>query len=242
MLGKHALQNRAAAPLGAPMDVLLHELRTPLAAAEYALEALRRRHAGTNQDEDHDEDHDEDADLVRTAQLGLMEAQSIMRWAGQLRAMTSNLQAPAIGPVSVVATVERALRLLPAAAARVSREGLADAPLVTADQIWLTQVFTNLLENAVKHTPPSSAVCVTAQMGTHGQVLIAVHAPGSGIPPAEQEQVFRPYTRQAPSDDLTSLGLGLSIARYFVRGMGGDMWVDSDGHSATTLRFTLPVA
>src|SRR2546430_623561 len=65
---------------------------------------------------------------------------------------------------------------------------------------------------------------------------------GCGIPPNQQQAIFRPYVGGARSDDLTSQGLGLSIARYCVTAMGGDIWVESDGHRGATLSFTLPLA
>jgi two-component system sensor histidine kinase ChiS len=74
------------------------------------------------------------------------------------------------------------------------------------------------------------------------RVPISVIDTGGGVPPDRQHEIFGPYVRGARSDDLTSQGLGLSIARYFVTAMGGDMWVESDGHSGTTLSFTLPIA
>jgi|GEM_PF-2992921 signal transduction histidine kinase len=264
---------------GAPQDVLLHELRTPLSAAGYALEALERLRTdphlvseGSAQVERGGRDEPGYGQQVReeylldTARLGVMEAQSILRWYSQLRALAGESAYLTIAPVAMSEAIERAMRLLPAAAARVRLDLASDLPPVAADQMWLTQVLLNLLDNAIKYTRPPDCVQVTARRSVAQRVLVSVTAPGSGIPAHEQATIFRPYVRASEqrmgeggpswraagakgrwaggvvSDDLISRGLGLSIARYFVTAMGGDIWVESDGYNSTTLSFTLPIA
>jgi signal transduction histidine kinase len=130
--------------------------------------------------------------------------------------------------------------LLPTA--RVHVVVAADVPAVAADELWLTQILINLIDNAVKHTRSPDPVQVAGRRAGPDRVLISVIDTGTGVPLDRQHEIFAPYVSGARSDDLTSQGLGLSIARYFVTAMGGDMWVESDGHSGTTFSFTLPVA
>lgn len=225
---------RSEMPAGLPQDVLLHELRAPLGAASYALDALLLGN--------HSAREAEDVSLLRTAQLGVAHAQSIVRWCGQLRAMAAGQVAPTIGAVSVRETIDRALALLPTAGARVRIEMAEDLACVAADPLWLTQSITNLLENAVKYSRPPALARVTARQTAPERVVISVTTLGSGIATDEQQGIFRPYVRGASSDDLTSRGLGLSIARHLVTTMGGDLQVESDGSTHTTLHLTLPIA
>ena len=126
--------------------------------------------------------------------------------------------------------------------ARVHVVVAADVPPVAADELWLTQILINLIDNAVKHTRSPDPVQVAVRRAAPDRVLISVIDTGAGVSLDRQHEIFAPYVSGARSDDLTSQGLGLSIARYFVTAMGGDMWVESDGHTGTTLSFTLPVA
>jgi signal transduction histidine kinase len=258
-------------PFGAPHDVLLHELQTPLSAANHALEALACGLAIDHATNEHRacQETDEAASqawvrwwhghvdhLLQTAQLGVQEAQSILCWYGQLRAATGGSSCPEMAPVAIRETIDRALMLLPHARPRACVEVAEDVPLVAADRMWLTQIFINLLDNAVKYAGPSDLVQVTAERSGSHRVLISVGAPGSGIPFEEQAKIFRPYVRgraqRAPEGpeqvgmmldgQCTGQGLGLGIVRHFVTAMGGDIRVESDGWSSTTFSLTLPVA
>ena len=220
---------------GAAYDALLHELRTPLGAASYALDAVARIYDGAAR-----ADAAQIAHMLWTARCGVREAQSLVRWFSQLRTIAQGSPRPAVRTVAVRTIIERAVALVPNA--RVHVVVAADVPPVAADELWLTQTLINLIDNAVKHTRSSDPVQVAVRCAAPDRVLISVIDTGAGVPLDRQHEIFGPYVRGARSDDPTSQGLGLSIARYFVTAMGGDMWVESDGHSGTTLSFTLPVA
>jgi two-component system sensor histidine kinase KdpD len=221
-------------PFVAPRDVLTHELRVPLCAAAYALDALTHscaigRNSAVKQ-------------LLHTAQSGVMEAQRILRWDGQLRALARAPIESTIGPTSVNEALNRALLLLPWIACCVRVAAPEDLPLVRADGVWLTQVLTNLLENATRHTQPSERVRVTATQISRDRVQIAIVSLGAGVSPDERRALLHPYARKERSYDLTSQGLGLAIARYLITAIGGDIALESDGHSHTTLLLTLVAA
>jgi signal transduction histidine kinase len=220
---------------GAAHDTLLHELRTPLGAASHALDAVVRVHDGASR-----ANAAQIAPMLRTARCGVREAQSLVRWFSQLRTIAHGSPRPVVSTVAVRTIIERAVTLVPSA--RVHVAVAADVPPVAVDELWLTQALINLIDNAVKHTRSADPVQVAVRCAAADRVLISVIDTGAGVPLDRQHEIFGPYVRGARSDDLTSQGLGLSIARYFVTAMGGDMWVESDGHSGTTLSFTLPVA
>ena len=97
----------------------------------------------------------------------------------------------------------------------------------TGDAERLHQVISNLLENAVRHSPADGRVWLSAHQATDGVTTIEVADEGPGIPPAEAERVFERFHRvdaaRAARDGGT--GLGLAIARWIVDAHGGTIAV-----------------
>jgi signal transduction histidine kinase len=93
----------------------------------------------------------------------------------------------------------------------------------TGDPERLHQVVANLLDNAVRHSPPEGRVWLSAHAATSGRTTIMVSDEGPGIPPEEAERVFERFHRvdaaRATRDGGT--GLGLAIARWIVDAHGG---------------------
>ena len=105
-----------------------------------------------------------------------------------------------------------------------------DLPTIQGDRARLEQVFTNLMENAIKFTPPHGEVSVSAQR--HGErVRVTVRDTGIGIPPDEQEKVFDLFYQvdRGEKRAYRGTGLGLSITRHIIERHDGSIWVESDG-------------
>lgn len=128
-----------------------------------------------------------------------------------------------------------------AARAGVTLQVMSSEPVVAwADEPRLRQVMENLLQNAIKFSNPGGAV--TLDVGLRGdQALVRVRDQGVGIPPEEHERIFEKFYRTQAGRHATGSGLGLPIARLLVELHGGRIWVESDGHSGTTMSFTVPV-
>ena len=94
-----------------------------------------------------------------------------------------------------------------------------DLPLVRADAAQLERVFSNLIENAIKHSPAGGAVRVSG-MAYGGRVTIRVVDSGPGIPAAQRSRVFEPFFRGSGGGGS---GLGLAICRGFVQANGGQI-------------------
>jgi len=121
-----------------------------------------------------------------------------------------------------------------------------DGPMVQADFDQLVQVFRNLLENAVKYSPPGGKVEVFS-LAQNGKVTIGVSDSGPGIPRKDQQRIFERFFRveRYRGKETGSTGLGLAICRHIVRIHGGSIWVESprkDISSGSTFFFTLPSA
>jgi signal transduction histidine kinase len=102
-------------------------------------------------------------------------------------------------------------------------------------------VFTNLLGNALKFTPPGGQITVTAcQQGP--DLLVEIRDSGVGIPPEHLERVFERFYRVPLPDGerVEGTGLGLSICQAIVEEHGGRIWAESVVGQGSTFSFTLP--
>src|SRR4051794_3871110 len=93
-----------------------------------------------------------------------------------------------------------------------------DLPAVTADRAQVERVLANLVDNAVRFSPPDTPVRITGGVGG-GKATVRVIDRGPGIPPNQRARVFEPFFQGRPSDD--GGGLGLAISRGFVEANGG---------------------
>lgn len=117
-----------------------------------------------------------------------------------------------------------------------------DEPVVLEiDSTRVTQVMSNLLDNAIRYSPPGTTVTVDLQADDSGAV-VAVHDEGPGVPAALRERLFERYFSgmAAPRGSTEGLGLGLYVASGIVDAHGGSIWVESDGDHGATFRFYLP--
>jgi signal transduction histidine kinase len=107
------------------------------------------------------------------------------------------------------------------------------------------QVFSNLIENAVKHGSGASPVTVSQEL-EDDHVVFAIHNEGEPIAAADSLRIFNPMTRHsqfalAERGPRAGLGLGLFIAQEIVTAHGGTIKVTSSAASGTTFRVRLPL-
>jgi signal transduction histidine kinase len=118
-------------------------------------------------------------------------------------------------------------------------------PLVYADPDRTLEVLINLIDNAIKFTPPNGSVALLASMveTDPAAVYLSVSDTGRGIPQASLPQVFERLYQDPDSvdDSRAGLGLGLFIAKEIVTLHGGRMWVASEPGAGSTFSFTLPL-
>ena len=116
--------------------------------------------------------------------------------------------------------------------------------LVRGDSHWLAQVFSNLLDNAVRHTPAGGRVSARSHARAEPlEVTVTIHNTGSYIPREDLPRVFERFFQvdRSRSPRAGGSGLGLAIVREIVQAHGGSVEAASDAVSGTTFSVRLPL-
>lgn len=141
-------------------------------------------------------------------------------------------------------TLEAAIERLPASAKPRIRTDIArDLPRLRGDPEQLGQLWFQLLDNAIKFSPPREKVSLRARV-IAGDLVVKVVDHGVGIAPEYHEIIFerfRQVGRDIMTDKATGTGLGLALARTIVEGHGGRIEVQSEFGIGATFKITLPV-
>jgi two-component system phosphate regulon sensor histidine kinase PhoR len=214
-----------------------HELRTPITAVRSAVDTLRLTLSGDPAASERFIDI-----IDRNAQrLGALVEDLL-----DLSKIESKDHRPEAKPVSLRAVSEQVLAML---RARIDEKKLvvsngipAELPHAKADRRALEQVFTNLLDNAVKYCPAGASLRLRASQEDH-TLRVEIADTGPGIEPRHLPRLFERFYRvdSGRSRDMGGTGLGLSIVKHLVEAMNGSIGVDSTPGRGSTFWFTLPM-
>ena len=213
---------------------IAHDLRTPLTVIGGYIESMR------------------DGVLKPTQErLGIVggEVQHLQRLVNDLGTLAQaeggemRLNREALSPVSLLRTMAKTYQPL------AEKQGIAVAvdaaeslPRIDADPDRLTQVFGNLVTNALRHTPNGGTITFRAEAAGKA-VSLMVSDTGEGIAPEDLPRVFdRFYRGDKARTTHGESGLGLAIAKSIVEMHGGTIAAESQSGQGTTMRVTLPVA
>ncbi|MEO0537371.1 MAG: histidine kinase [Cyanobacteria bacterium P01_A01_bin.123] len=116
-----------------------------------------------------------------------------------------------------------------------------DLPQVYADRSQVRQVLVNLMDNAIKYTPPGGRVDIVALHRTTQKVQVSIHDTGPGIPLENREKIFEDSFRLKRDRAKDGYGLGLALCQRIIRAHYGQIWVDSVPNRGSYFHFTLPV-
>lgn len=148
-------------------------------------------------------------------------------------------------PLEVLSSLQKAVsRLAPQAATKelqvtvTAPEGLA----VWCSEDDFLSALVNLIDNAVKYTPPQGSIEVSGQATDKGEVRITVTDTGPGIPEEARARVFERFYRvdRSRSRALGGTGLGLSIVKHAVESSGGRVWVEAPEEGGSRFVIVLP--
>jgi two-component system OmpR family sensor kinase/two-component system sensor histidine kinase BaeS len=211
------------------MADVAHELRTPLSVMQGRLEGIL------------DGVYPRDDERIKEL---LEDARVLGRLVEDLRAL-ANAESGALvlarEPTDLALLASETVRSFRAQAesgqVRLSAVGGAGLPLLEIDPVRIREVLTNVIANALQHTPPGGQVTVAIEARTR-DVQVVTTDTGSGIPAEELPKIFDRFSKGPAS---RGSGLGLAIARRLVAAHGGSMTATSEVGRGTTVTLLLPM-
>lgn len=221
--------------------MMVHDLRSPLGTISTALEFLRVEALGRLAPEA--EQTLEIACESTTMTLDLVNAiLDVSRLEGGQFALER-------APASLADICAEVVRLhspaLQASGLRVHNHLSQYLPPVWIDAPLIGRVIQNLLNNAIKFTPPGGAIQLSAMMEGRKppQLVVLVSDTGPGIDPYVHERLFQKFVtgRPAPGQARRGSGLGLAFCKLVIEAHGGHIWAESQAGRGATFLFTLPI-
>ena len=238
-LGEEAAEARVEAESSriraALFSSVTHDLRTPLASITASASSLLEEGVPFSEEQR--------LDLLRTI---LEESERLNRLVANLMDL-SRLRAGALLPNPEAVPLEDVVssvvaRLRPTLAGRDFAVRIRpDVPPVMVDVVQMDQVLTNVIENAVRYSPPGTPL-ILAAVRWQDMVEVKIADRGPGVPADERARVFEEFYRHDVDGRRGGTGLGLSIAQAIVRAHGGTMWIEDTLGGGATVGFRLPLA
>jgi two-component system phosphate regulon sensor histidine kinase PhoR len=216
-----------------------HELRTPLSVIKGYVETLADGHR--------DITPDDREKFLRTVQRHTERLNSLLDdllALSRLESANPGVRHEPTDLASLLAGVLDDYRARPASARHRLEADLAPGlPALALDPLKITQAVENLLDNALKYSPPGS--CVTVRLAARdAEALVGVFDDGPGIPAADLPHLFERFYRvdKGRSREKGGTGLGLSIVKHIVQLHGGRTWAESEVGRGSAFFIALPLA
>ncbi|MEY7974985.1 DUF4118 domain-containing protein [Streptomyces pilosus] len=208
-----------------------HDLRTPLAGIKAAVTSLRS--------DDVDWSEEDEAELLEAIEEG---ADRLDQLVGNLLDM-SRLQTGTVTPVLRETDLDE---VVPMALGGVPEDSVEldipeTLPMVHIDRGLLERAVANVVENAVKHSPPGEKVLVSAS-ALADRVEVRVVDRGPGVPDEAKERIFEPFQRYGDSPRGVGVGLGLAVARGFTEAVRGTVHAEDTPGGGLTMVLSVPMA
>jgi signal transduction histidine kinase len=216
-----------------------HDLRTPLASIRAMVESINDHVVS---------DPETIAKYLRATQAEVEYMTRLVNDLFELSQMDAGVLGLHLEEASIGEVITRAVEALApqAEAAQLNLQEAVEGGIspVVMDERRIMRALTNLVQNAIRHTPPDGTVSVRA-FDAGDAIQVEVTDTGEGIPESELPKLFQRSYRHDPSRTRKSgggAGLGLSIARGFVEAHGGRIWAESVVGAGSTFAFTVPKA
>ncbi len=150
-----------------------------------------------------------------------------------------------LGPTNLITLIQDMLRQLSFSAEVAQVQLTADLsptlPTLTLDEDKIGRVIANLIDNALKFTPPQGRITITAQ-SDEKEITISITDTGPGIPPEDRQRIFERFAQSAQDKPQRGFGLGLTFCQLAVQAHGGRIWVEpGENESGSRFVFTLPI-
>lgn len=219
-------------------DMLVHDLRNPLTALMGWLDIFRATMG--------EETEDERFRLLENARRSGHVTLGLVGELLDISKMEAGKLIPKFQPVDICQLISDSIdsmrALIEIEDLKVTLDLGADVATVSCDKQLISRVMTNLISNAIKHTPAGGTITLQARRGQNDVVVISVADTGGGIPPEYRRRIFEKFGQvEQPGRERRGTGLGLTFCRMAVEAHGGDIWVESQIGQGSTFYFTLPV-
>ncbi|MGW3497610.1 ATP-binding protein [Streptomyces sp. NPDC001020] len=205
-----------------------HDLRTPLSAIKAAVSSLRSDDVAWSEEDQ--------AELLEAIEEGADRLDHLVGNLLDMSRLQTGTVTPLIREIDLDEVVPMALGGVPEAS--VELEIPETLPMVAVDAGLLERSVANLVENAVKYSPPESPVVVSAS-ALAARVEVRVVDRGPGVPDDAKERIFEPFQRYGDAPRGTGVGLGLAVARGFAEAMGGTLSAEDTPGGGLTMVLTL---
>ncbi|WP_108007497.1 MULTISPECIES: sensor histidine kinase KdpD [unclassified Streptomyces] len=205
-----------------------HDLRTPLAGIKASVSSLRSDDVSWSEEDR--------AALLEGIEEGADRLDHLVGNLLDMSRLQTGTVTPLIREVDLDEVVPMALVAVPEGS--VGLDVPESLPMVGVDPGLLERAMANLVENAVKYSPPGKAVLVAAS-AIADRVEVRVVDRGPGVPDEAKERIFEPFQRYGDAPRGAGVGLGLAVARGFTEAMGGTLDAEDTPGGGLTMVLTL---
>jgi signal transduction histidine kinase len=224
-------------------NMLVHDLKNPLVAASMALQLYRRRRlAAKDASPQERQEQEQLLDVAGESNERLRRLIEDILDVARAEAGEMPLDREKVDLAEVVRQAVQGAAPALERGDRALAEFYPVEPLtVEIDAAKIRRVVDNLLDNALKYSPPEGHLQVRVEQ-RDARALVSVHDDGQGIAP-EMQHIFDKFgqAEAAHSVRRMSFGLGLAFAKLAVEAHGGSIWVESEPEQGTTFTFSLPL-
>ncbi|AMW26877.1 histidine kinase [Arthrospira platensis] len=227
------------------IEILAHDLRSPLTAASLAWETLENSQiAGAPNSKKFTPALK--SRLIKQARTQIRQIDRMIT--NILKAATGQSSRLQLQPLqlSLLAFFQEILPefddQLQAKSLELKTDLPTDTPYVYADRERIRQVIVNLLDNAIKYTPEGGTIWVSVLHRTTQKIQVSICDSGPGIPEENRDRIFQDHFRLERDESLDGYGIGLSLCQRIIHAHYGQIWVSSTSSmGGSCFHFTLPV-
>jgi PAS domain S-box-containing protein len=213
-----------------------HELRTPLATIKGYSTLILDYYARL--------DADETKDYLRSIDMSTDRLAKLVDNLLDTSRMDSGLLKLEKSPTNIAQLIKGIITEASVRAERyhITVKPLKRLPKVNIDAKRIRQVLDNLIDNAIKYSPPEKEIMISAEKSDN-ELFISITDQGPGIPAGELSKIFERMYRieQRLYSGANGIGLGLYICQRLVQAHGGRIWAESTPGQGSTFKFTLPL-